>query len=244
MTNLGGHDMETVLEAFHAIDDDRPTCFIAYTIKGLGLPFAGHKDNHAGLMNPDQMAEFQRRNRIPEGAEWDRFAGLDLPEPALRGFLDAVPFAARGTAALPRRAGRGAGGLPRPVPRRRRWDDIDPGRFRPNPGRSGARRRRAGRAHRHHLARRHGLDQPGRLGQSPRHLRPPPARGRVQGAEGGLGPALGHVSGRASTSSWASPKTTCSFCSARWACPTRCSAPVCCRSARFTIPSSSAAWMR
>jgi pyruvate dehydrogenase E1 component len=96
MTNLGGHDMETVLDAFHAIEDDRPTCFIAYTIKGLGLPFAGHKDNHAGLMNPDQMAEFQRRNRIPEGAEWDRFAGLDLPEATLRDFLDAVPFAARG----------------------------------------------------------------------------------------------------------------------------------------------------
>jgi len=97
MTNLGGHDMERVLEAFHAVEDDRPTCFIAYTIKGLGLPFAGHKDNHAGLMNPDQMAEFQRRNRIPEGAEWDPFAGLDLPEATLRDFLDAVPFAARGT---------------------------------------------------------------------------------------------------------------------------------------------------
>ncbi len=97
MTNLGGHDMAAVLEAFHAIEDDRPTCFIAYTIKGLGLPFAGHKDNHAGLMNPDQMAEFQRRNQIPEGAEWDRFAGLDLPEATLRDFLDAVPFAAQGT---------------------------------------------------------------------------------------------------------------------------------------------------
>jgi len=96
MTNLGGHDMETVLEAFHAVEDDQPTCFIAYTIKGLGLPFAGHKDNHAGLMNPDQMAEFQRRNRIPQGAEWDPFAGLGLPEATLRDFLDAVPFAARG----------------------------------------------------------------------------------------------------------------------------------------------------
>jgi pyruvate dehydrogenase E1 component len=96
MTNLGGHDMESVLEAFHAVEDDRPTCFIAYTIKGLGLPFAGHKDNHAGLMNPDQMAEFQRRNRVPEGAEWDHFAGLGLSEATLRAFLDAVPFAAQG----------------------------------------------------------------------------------------------------------------------------------------------------
>jgi pyruvate dehydrogenase E1 component len=48
MTNLAGHDMDSVLAAFHAVEDDRPTCFIAYTIKGFGLPFAGHKDNHAG----------------------------------------------------------------------------------------------------------------------------------------------------------------------------------------------------
>src|SRR5208283_1040946 len=40
MTNLGGHDLASVLDAFHAIADDRPTCFIAYTIKGHGLPFA------------------------------------------------------------------------------------------------------------------------------------------------------------------------------------------------------------
>ena len=96
MTNLAGHDMASVLEAFHGVRDDRPTCFVAYTIKGFGLPFAGHKDNHAGLMNPDQMAEFQRRNRVPEGAEWDRFAGLELPAEELQAFLDAVPFAAGG----------------------------------------------------------------------------------------------------------------------------------------------------
>ena len=60
MTNLAGHDMGSVLDAFHAVTDDQPTCFIAYTIKGYGLPFAGHKDNHAGLMNPEQMAAFQQ----------------------------------------------------------------------------------------------------------------------------------------------------------------------------------------
>src|SRR5690606_10407746 len=73
-----------------------PTCFIAYTIKGFGLPFAGHKDNHAGLMNPDQMAEFRRRNRIGDGEEWDRFAGLDLPAEELEAFLASVPFNAQG----------------------------------------------------------------------------------------------------------------------------------------------------
>src|SRR5580704_9387668 len=91
MTNLGGHDMEAMLDAFHAIDDDRPTCFIAYTIKGYGLPLAGHKDNHAGLMNPAQMARFQDTMRVPEGAEWDLFAGLDIPAERLVKFLSESP---------------------------------------------------------------------------------------------------------------------------------------------------------
>jgi pyruvate dehydrogenase E1 component len=96
MTNLAGHDMESVLEAFHAVADDRPTCFIAYTIKGYGLPFAGHKDNHAGLMNRDQMASFQRSMRVAEGAEWDLFSGLDLPADRLSAFLESLPLAGSG----------------------------------------------------------------------------------------------------------------------------------------------------
>ncbi len=96
MTNLAGHDMASVLEAFEASQDETPTCFIAYTIKGYGLPLAGHKDNHAGLMNPEQMAAFQAANAVPEGAEWELFAGLEVAPEALRGFLDAVPFNARG----------------------------------------------------------------------------------------------------------------------------------------------------
>ncbi|MGC2198717.1 MAG: transketolase [Stellaceae bacterium] len=93
MTNLAGHDMESVLDAFHDVADDRPTCFIAYTIKGYGLPFAGHKDNHAGLMNRDQMATFQRSMNVEEGAEWDLFGGLELPAERLSAFLETVPLA-------------------------------------------------------------------------------------------------------------------------------------------------------
>jgi pyruvate dehydrogenase E1 component len=96
MTNLGGHDLETALDAFAGATAETPTCFIAYTIKGFGLPFAGHKDNHAGLMNPEQMAEFKRRNRVADGAEWDRFAGLDVDPGTLEDFLGQVPFNARG----------------------------------------------------------------------------------------------------------------------------------------------------
>lgn len=93
MTNLAGNDIESSLEAFHAVDDDRPTCFIAYTVKGFGLPFAGHKDNHAGLMNPDQMEAFRAAMGVPVGDEWDRFAGLGVDEAGLEAFLAGVPFA-------------------------------------------------------------------------------------------------------------------------------------------------------
>lgn len=96
MTNLGGHDMEMVLEAFEAAShDDTPTCFVAYTIKGFGLPLAGHKDNHAGLMTPEQMGVLKRSHNIEDGTEWDLFSGLDVEGDVLQRFLDDVPFAKR-----------------------------------------------------------------------------------------------------------------------------------------------------
>src|SRR5260370_10799621 len=60
MTNLAGHDMEAVLEAFHSITDDIPTCFITYTIKGFALPFAGHNANHPALIHPAPIKLFPR----------------------------------------------------------------------------------------------------------------------------------------------------------------------------------------
>ena len=97
MTNLAGHDMEAVLDAFHSITDDRPTCFIAYTIKGYGLPLAGHKDNHAGLMNPAQMASFQASMQVPAGTEWEPFSGLGVLPERLSDFLRSVPLAQTAT---------------------------------------------------------------------------------------------------------------------------------------------------
>ena len=76
MLNLGGHCIETLLDAFASADDERPSLFIAYTVKGYGLPFQGHKDNHAGLMNPTQIASLRTTLGIAEGDEWERFAGL------------------------------------------------------------------------------------------------------------------------------------------------------------------------
>ncbi|WP_437162325.1 1-deoxy-D-xylulose-5-phosphate synthase N-terminal domain-containing protein [Falsiroseomonas sp. E2-1-a20] len=95
MTNLGGHDIETLTEAFRvaATEGDQPTCFIAYTIKGMGLPFAGHKDNHAGLMTKEQMATFRDAMGIRDGHEWDRFEGLEVGPAELESFLAGIPFA-------------------------------------------------------------------------------------------------------------------------------------------------------
>ena len=77
MGNLGGHDLPSLVEAFDtAATNDRPTCFICYTIKGSGLALAGHKDNHAGMMTPAQMDQLRETMHIRAGHEWDKFEGL------------------------------------------------------------------------------------------------------------------------------------------------------------------------
>jgi pyruvate dehydrogenase E1 component len=96
MTNLGGHCSETLAEAFASAQDERPTLFIAYTIKGYGLPFAGHKDNHAGLMTDAQIGSLRESLGIAEGQEWAPYGGLGgNAAAALKAFVEAAPFAAR-----------------------------------------------------------------------------------------------------------------------------------------------------
>ena len=92
MSNLGGHDMASMIEAFEAIDHDRPVCFIAYTIKGVGLPMQGHKDNHAGLMTVAQMEKWRTAQNIRTGHEWDKFEGLSQEPAKLEAFLAHAPF--------------------------------------------------------------------------------------------------------------------------------------------------------
>src|SRR6201999_3216012 len=90
MTNLGGHCAQTLIEAFDSARDERPTLFIAYTVKGFGLPFAGHKDNHSGLMNPGQIAGLRESLGIAPGQEWAPYAGLgDNAAAELKAFVDA-----------------------------------------------------------------------------------------------------------------------------------------------------------
>ena len=96
MNNLGGHCLETLGKSFNEIDHDRPTAFIAYTIKGWGTPLAGHKDNHAGLMTATQMERFQQDMQIRDGHEWDLAEGLSLGEKELVDSLADTPFFAQG----------------------------------------------------------------------------------------------------------------------------------------------------
>jgi pyruvate dehydrogenase E1 component len=96
MGNLGGHDLPALIETFSkAAENDRPTCFICYTIKGSGLALAGHKDNHAGMMTPAQMDQLRDGMGIRSGHEWDKFEGLSTSAKDLQAFLDRVPFATK-----------------------------------------------------------------------------------------------------------------------------------------------------
>ena len=94
MSDLGGHCMDTLVEAFDAAQDDVPTLFVAWTVKGFGLPFAGHKDNHAGLMNPTQAHALRDVMGVKAGEEWEPLAGLGGNErPGVEALLDRTRIA-------------------------------------------------------------------------------------------------------------------------------------------------------
>ena len=57
ISNLGGHDLQALREAFAQIDDTRPTVILAYTIKGYGLPTQGHPQNHSSLLTGEQFQQ-------------------------------------------------------------------------------------------------------------------------------------------------------------------------------------------
>jgi len=99
LSNLGGHDMEELLSRLAEVDDRRPTILFAYTIKGWGLPLAGHPLNHAQLMSPEQIEGLRIPYGIPAGDDWPRF-NEDSPEgrlcaersASLYGSGDETPF--------------------------------------------------------------------------------------------------------------------------------------------------------
>lgn len=112
MENLGGHDLPSLLGAFEkAARHDRPVLFLAYTIKGRGLPLAGHKDNHAGLMTPAQIDTLRAALNVRPGHEFDPWEGEPDP-PALAAAAAGAPFFAQG----PRRLSAPAVEVPAALP--------------------------------------------------------------------------------------------------------------------------------
>lgn len=75
VTDLGGHDLASVLEALEQADADteRPTVIFAYTHKGWGLPIQGNARNHAAVLSTEQVHQLRDRMGIAPGHEWDRF---------------------------------------------------------------------------------------------------------------------------------------------------------------------------
>ncbi|RYG57989.1 MAG: transketolase, partial [Alphaproteobacteria bacterium] len=80
MANLGGHCVPSLLEQFEAAQSDKPTVFIAYTVKGWATPLAGHKDNHAGQMTSAQIEQLRQSMHVREGHEWEPLEGLSDPK--------------------------------------------------------------------------------------------------------------------------------------------------------------------
>ncbi|EOD25688.1 putative transketolase [Emiliania huxleyi CCMP1516] len=90
MTNLGGHCYETLIEAFdRAAQSDGRVCFLAYTIKGFGLPLAGHRDNHGLYLTSQQFEAFRASHGRSEANQWEPFDGL--PDEA-RALVAAAPI--------------------------------------------------------------------------------------------------------------------------------------------------------
>ncbi len=70
--NLGGHDLRSLDEAYRAIEDDRPTLILAYTIKGYGLPIEGHPQNHSALLTAEQIKELAGHLGADADQPWRR----------------------------------------------------------------------------------------------------------------------------------------------------------------------------
>ena len=70
--NLGGHDLASLDDAYHAVDDTRPTIILAYTIKGYGLATEGHPQNHSALLTEAQLKELATQLGTDPGQPWHR----------------------------------------------------------------------------------------------------------------------------------------------------------------------------
>ena len=92
--NLGGHDFDSLREAFQEADGGEGPCVVfAYTLKGWMLPFVGDPQNHSVILSSQQMEQLREELGVPEDSPWERFApdtpagklcqavGLELAKP-------------------------------------------------------------------------------------------------------------------------------------------------------------------
>ncbi|MFI7487776.1 transketolase-like TK C-terminal-containing protein [Micromonospora echinaurantiaca] len=81
VTDLGGHDLAALLDAYAQCDavTDRPSVVFAYTVKGWGLPIAGNPRNHSALLTTEQVGALRAAHGLTPETEWDR---LDPASPA------------------------------------------------------------------------------------------------------------------------------------------------------------------
>ena len=75
VTDLGGHDLSALLDAYRQCDEatDRPSIVFAYTVKGWGLPMAGNPRNHSALLSGEQIEALRPSLGLTPETEWDRF---------------------------------------------------------------------------------------------------------------------------------------------------------------------------
>jgi pyruvate dehydrogenase E1 component len=75
VTDLAGHDLSSLLDAFAQCDAEkgRPSVVFIYTVKGWGLPIAGNPRNHSALLTSEQIDEMRTRLGLTRETEWDRF---------------------------------------------------------------------------------------------------------------------------------------------------------------------------
>ena len=75
LTDLGGHDISSLLEAFNDCDEveDKSSVVFAYTIKGWHLPIAGDKRNHSAQISKKQIDELRNSVGLSEINEWSKF---------------------------------------------------------------------------------------------------------------------------------------------------------------------------
>ncbi|GAA3290326.1 hypothetical protein GCM10020295_04480 [Streptomyces cinereospinus] len=118
LSNLGGHDLAALDDAFTSVDDHRPTVIFAYTVKGYGLPTQGHPQNHSSLLTEAQIEELAARIGADPDSPWDAFP---TASPAGRLCAEAGARLHRDPAAAPRlrRCPPTSAALP-PAPRPRR----------------------------------------------------------------------------------------------------------------------------